>query len=222
MLETRFPRIPGDIGNPKTFSFPVLTQVVRGASPRRVVVEADPALIDPFIEAGLDLIARGATLITTSCGFLAVFHRELSSALPVPVVTSSLLQVVPVAAALGPGQKVGVLTANRSALTPRHFAGVGAEGVPVAIAGLEATTEFAPVFLGNRETLDVETARLEVLEAAAELMKRHSEIGALILECTNLPPYSEDLRRLTKLPVFDIVTLINWAWAARGGGVSLD
>lgn len=218
MLETRFPRIPGDIGNPETFAFPVRKRIVEGASPRRVVMEADPTLLQPFIDAGHQLIAEGATLITTSCGFLALFHKEMAAALPVPVLTSSLLQVAPVYATLRPGQTVGILTANKAALTPRHFAAVGAGDVPVATAGLEETAEFARVFLQNAETLNVEAARAEVLEATRRLMAENPAIGALVLECTNLPPYADDIRRITGLPVFDITTLCNWAWAARAGG----
>lgn len=220
MLETRFPRIPGDVGNSATWSFPVRKRVVTGASPQRVVVEADAALLEPFIEAGRALVAEGAQLLTTSCGFLALFHREMAAALPVPMLTSSLLQVAPVAAMLQPGQRVGILTANAAALTRRHLAAVGAGEVPVAIAGLEETREFAQVFLHNRETLDVELARSEVLTAARGLLDGCPDIGALVLECTNLPPYADDLRELTGLPVFDITTLVNWTWTALKGGAS--
>ena len=37
-----------------------------------------------------------------------------------------------------------------------------------------------------------------------------ARIGALVLECTNLAPYSRDIGRLTGLPVFDVVTLVHW------------
>ena len=37
-----------------------------------------------------------------------------------------------------------------------------------------------------------------------------ASIGALVLECTNLAPYSRDIGRLTGLPVFDMVTLVHW------------
>jgi hypothetical protein len=85
MLDTRFPRIAGDIGHPATFDFPVRQIVVRGASPQRVVRQCGPALLQPFIEAGRALVADGAAAIATSCGFLALFQRELQAALPVPV-----------------------------------------------------------------------------------------------------------------------------------------
>ncbi len=79
MLETKFPRIKGDIGNPDTFSFPVLYQTVNGASPQKVVIDAGAGLIENFIDAGKKLVVRGAKAITTSCGFLALFHRQLST-----------------------------------------------------------------------------------------------------------------------------------------------
>ena len=93
MLDTHFPRIKGDIGNPDTFDFPVQYKIVKGASPDRVVLQADRRLIQPFIEAGRSLIRNGAKILTTSCGFLALFHNELTQALSVPIFSSSLLQV---------------------------------------------------------------------------------------------------------------------------------
>ncbi len=36
MLDTRFPRFPGDIGNAATWPFPVLYRAVRDASPEHV------------------------------------------------------------------------------------------------------------------------------------------------------------------------------------------
>ena len=72
MLETRFPRIPGDMGNALTWPFPVQYRVVRGASPDRVVRGDPRELTDAFIAAGRDLVAAGCDGITTNCGFLAL------------------------------------------------------------------------------------------------------------------------------------------------------
>ena len=93
MLDTRFPRLPGDIGNATTFSYPVMYKIVEQATVDRVVKEADAGLIEPFVRAGMELIQNGARAIVTSCGFMAIFQKELAQALPVPVFTSSLLQV---------------------------------------------------------------------------------------------------------------------------------
>ena len=93
MLDTRFPRLPGDIGNATTFSYPVMYKIVEQATVDRVVKAADAGLIEPFVRAGMELIQNGARAIVTSCGFMAIFQKELAQALPVPVFTSSLLQV---------------------------------------------------------------------------------------------------------------------------------
>src|SRR5262245_62716288 len=93
MLEARFPRIPGDMGHAGTWPFPVLYKVVTGASPRRVVIDAASGLLSSFIEAARELESLGADGITTNCGFLSLYQRELAAAVRVPVATSSLMQV---------------------------------------------------------------------------------------------------------------------------------
>ena len=51
MLQTRFPRLPQDVGHPPSFAMPVRHLVVAGATPQRVVREQDPALLAPFVAA---------------------------------------------------------------------------------------------------------------------------------------------------------------------------
>jgi len=135
MLDTTFPRIPGDIGNANSFPFPVRYKRVKGASPKRVVEEADPALLEPFITAARELEAEGVKAITTSCGFLALFQRELVAAVHVPLFSSSLLQIPLLYEIFGRGGKAGVLTARAAALTERHFEGCGVQGIPSGRGG---------------------------------------------------------------------------------------
>src|ERR1700755_1147782 len=106
MLETRFPRIPGDMGNAETWPFPVLYKVVPGASPRRVVYEKAQGLLDEFLAAADELVRLGADGITTTCGFLSLFQREIAT----PVATSSLMQIPFIERVLPPNKRVGVLT----------------------------------------------------------------------------------------------------------------
>lgn len=214
MLDTRFPRIKGDIGNPDTFGFPVKYQVVNGASPERMVIQADKTMIQPFIAAGRSLIKDGALALATSCGFLALFHWELTQALEVPVFSSSLLQVHLAQTLLKPGQKVGVITARKPSLTQEHLAAVGIENIPMVIQGMEAAKEFTEVFIKGKSTLDESRCREEMEVAARKLVTTHSEVGPIVLECTNMPPYADAVRNVTGQPVFDITTLLNTAWAA--------
>lgn len=212
MLDTVFPRIPGDIGNPATFDFPIQYKKVTGATPDRVVKHPDPGLINPFVQAGQTLIRSGANALSTSCGFLALFHRELKAALDVPVFTSSLLQVPLAATLLKPGQKVGIITARKKSLTPAHLEAVGINNIPLAIQGMEEAPEFTEVFIRGKTGLNREKCRKEMAAAAQTLITTHPETGPIVLECTNMPPYSDTIRHTTGRPVFDVTTLLNTAW----------
>ncbi len=209
MLDTRFPRIPGDIGNPTTFPFPVRYLRVQSASPDLVVRHGARDLLPAFIEGARSLEREGARAISTTCGFLAKFQPELAAAVGVPVFTSSLLLVPLVHRMLPPGKAVGILTVDASSLTPQDLAGAGVTpGLPVVITGLETEKEFARVLLEDRLRLDVEAAREEHVRVARRLCSEHPEVGAIVLECTNMPPYRADIQRATGLPVFDIVHLV--------------
>ena len=214
MLNTRFPRLLGDIGNANTFDFPVLYRMVHNANPSRVVREQADGLLDDFLEAAFELSAGGVGGITTSCGFMALHQKTIAAQIPVPVFTSSLMQIPLVQAMLQPHQKVGVITADSRYLTPQHFRGVGVVKAQVVVRGLETGKELHRVLLGNREELDVEQAEADMLEVARELVSSHPEVGAIVLECTNMPPYAQKVKSVTGLPVFDLVTLTNFVHQA--------
>ncbi len=210
MLEARFPRIPGDMGNAETWPFPVLYRVVRGATPERVVLRGAQGLLPDFLAAAADLVDLGAEAITTNCGFLSLFQRELAAHVRVPVATSALIQVPWVQATLPPGQRVGVITVSAGSLTPRHLE---AAGVPLdtPIVGTETGREFFRVLIKAAKTdLDVELAEQDIIDAGRALLARHADIGAIVLECTNMPPYARALRDAVGMPVFDIFSLITW------------
>jgi Asp/Glu/hydantoin racemase len=213
-LETAFTKIPGHIRNPATFDFPVRYRPVAGATPHRVVNQRDPALLEPFCRAARELEAEGVGAITSGCGFLVLFQRELADSVSVPVFASSLVQLPMVHRMLTAGQRIGVLTANKAALTPQHLATIGAESVPISVVGLEGSSEFREVMMeGRRTEWDVERLREQVL-AAVEPLAAEPELGALVLECTDVVPFASDIQRLLNVPVFDIVTLTNYVHAS--------
>lgn len=209
MLEARFPRIPGDVGNALTWDFPVHYRVVQRASPDLVVRGGAEGLLPAFIDAGRALVAMGVDGITTNCGFLSVFQDELSAALEVPVAASALMQVQMVNALLPPGKICGILTISGSTLTPRHLA---AAGVPpeTPIGTTEGLREFTRVILDDLPELDVAAARQDNVDAARTLVLAHPEIGALVLECTNMVPYAAAIQEATSLPVFSMGNFIEW------------
>src|SRR3954451_1406872 len=219
MLDTRFPRPPGDVGNATTWPFPTQYRIVKGADPSRIMGrEPDPTLLEPFLEAARDLEAHGVRAITTSCGFLAVFQRELAAAVSVPVLTSALLQVPLAARLIHPDQKVAILT-ERHDLTERHFAGAGwsPEDVPVVVEALPPDAVFPTVFIGNRDESDTTVLEAEMVELARRTMREHPDVGAFVLECTNFVPYSQAMRRAAGVPVFDLYTLVMQVYLAAIG-----
>jgi Asp/Glu/hydantoin racemase len=209
MLESQFPRIPGDMGNATTWSFPVLYKVVKNASPDAVVRKGDRTLLGSFITAAKELEKQGVRAITTNCGFLAMFQNEMASVVNVPVFTSSLMQVPLVYAMLKPSQKVGIITINSKALTQKHLGAVGVDKVPHVILGTEDEEEFTRAILDNRMELDVEKASVELVKTAARLVEENPDVGAVVLECTNMTPYAAAVQEKIGLPVFDIYTLVN-------------
>jgi hypothetical protein len=209
MLETEFPRVHGDVGNAATFPFPVLYKVVPGATSYSVVEQKGAGLDNAFIDAARELVQIGADGIGTSCGFLSLFQQRLTAAAGVPVATSSLMQVPWVQRTLPPGKRVGVVTISSGNLTPAHFEAVGAP-VDTPVIGTEGGTEFTRSITGGSHTLDVEASRDDIVAVGRELMNRHPEIGALVLECTNMGPYPLDLHLALGVPVFDIISLLTW------------
>lgn len=212
MVNTRFPRIIGDIGNANTFSFPVRYIVVKEVTPFNVADQPDRArrtILKPMIESAQELAQEGVNAITTSCGFLALFQKEIANSVDVPVFTSSLMQIPMVNLALGGNRKIGVLTADASSLTKEHLQAVGVDdSISLVIQGLENAPEFSRSIRRNGIDMDVDKVRLEVIERSMKL--RESNVGAIVFECSNLPPYAQAVRSATGLPVFDLVSLVNY------------
>lgn len=211
-LESYFPKPPGHIKNPSSLPFPVLYEMIEGVTVPKLLNNPTPELLEPFIKGAQRLESEGVRAITGSCGFLALFQKELAEAVSVPVFASSLIQVPLAYYMTGASAPVGVITADSSALTQRHFDGVGAGDIPVAVQGLENTTEFAEVILRNtRSRMDTDLIEAEVLNAVRKLKRDKPEIRSLVLECTDLPPYAASIQKELSLPVYDLVTLAHMA-----------
>jgi len=222
MLDTRFPRPPGDVGNASTWPFPVRYRIVKGAE-SRVIIGDGLKMLGPFTEAARELEADGVKMITTSCGFLAVAQRELQAAVRVPVLTSSLLQVPLAARLIRSDQRVAIIT-SRDHLTERHFEGTGwsSKDIPVHVTVLPENAQMTQVYSSMVPEAPHPEADQEILEsdlagAAARTLHDHPEVGAFVLECTNYVPYSAAIRRSTGLPVFDLYTLVMQGYLAISG-----
>ncbi|WP_439311353.1 aspartate/glutamate racemase family protein [Virgibacillus sp. W0181] len=210
MLDTQFHRPVGDIGNQQTFPFPVVYKKIQGASISRVVNEADPTLLEPFIQASKELEEEGIKAITTSCGFLAIYQKEIQEQLTVPFFSSSLLQI-PLAESVA-GGPIAVITASKGNLSEAHLRGVHAHKSQLIVEGMDDMPAFSGAIIKEEITLDEALVREEMKQVIERIIKNNPTVRAIVLECTNMPPYKEAIREVTSIPIFDITTLVNYMY----------
>jgi len=207
-------KLQGNSTNPETFEFPVKYSRIKGANIHTILENPSQHVLQSMIAEAREMEAQGIRAITTSCGFNAVFQEELADSVSVPVFTSSLMQIPLVQNMLGKQQTVGVITAKKSALTEKHLQSVGIKKhASMLIEGLEACTEWNKIFTSPNQEIDIPTVKNDVVRIACSMMKM-VDIGAFILECTDLPPFSDAIRKATGRPVFDFVTLTNFIYRA--------
>jgi hypothetical protein len=159
MPQTRFPKLPGDVGHPASFSMPVHHRVVAGASPQRVTREGDPSLL-----------------------------------------------------ALPGLERPGVPTVDAASLGPARLRAAGADP-DTPVEGLQAGGHLQRTLLDDLPGPDPVEAEAEVLASAGRLLRRCPGLRSLVLECTNLPPDADALRRSTGLPVHHLMTLVHDRWS---------
>jgi len=216
--EGRLTRIPGDVGNGSTFDFPVQYKVMWGVYNRDIVNKKPTKETEQkVIKYAKELEMEGVRSIGTYCGFMSYFQPALSAAVEIPVFSSSLLQVPLVSRLIGRDRRVGIITFDSSELSEEHLIRAGIDdSIPIAIFGLD-------VLPPDRSWYDIREPkpdkRLELVEdrlvySAKQLVSMNQDIGAIVFECTNLPPGAEAVQEATGLPVFDVTTLLNWAYNA--------
>lgn len=216
VIEGYFPRLPGAIGNAATFPFPVLHKIVPGATGTKTVREVadldpdDPQYrhaVDPWLEAARSLEREGVSAITTSCGFAALFQKEMADTVDIPVFATSLLLVPIIHRMLDSSKKVGVLTADSRMLKHRHLLAVGADPQSIAVRGLEGSTTFEEMAYHDRHDLNVSALERDIVDQVDKLTAEN-EVGAIVLECGLFPPFASAVQRASDLPVFDNTNLV--------------
>ncbi len=215
------PLIPGNVGNASTYDFPVRLKIIKGLhdnpyAPVRDEQGRYSADVQRTVEAVKELEADGVRAIVMSCGFFSVVQEVLTEEVEIPVFSSPLLLVPLISRMIGKRQKVGILTASKKRLTREFLEPVGVDdSIPYAVEGLEASTEFCACFIGGtRTTLDVDLLGAQVVDIASGFVRENPDIGALLLECSDLPPFAADIQEATGKPVFDFITFINAVYQA--------
>jgi len=209
--EWNVPFVPGDLNNASTFDFPVRYLVVEGAAGSEVLSGDASAYGELFVAAAKQLEAEGVHAITGNCGYMAAYQDVVAAAVDVPVFMSSLVQAPMLLRMLGPHRRLAVLVANGGGISPSVLQGAGiTDPSRLTIKGLDHKPHFNEVIIQETGTLDEEVLRREVVEAAVEVAESDPHLGAILLECSDLPPYARSVSEATGLPVFDWAGFIRY------------
>lgn len=167
-----------------------------------------------MIEKARELEAEGVRCITTSCGFNAIFQREIAASIRIPFFSSSLLQLPFIRAIYGVKKEILVITARKENLKPEHFEATGTTDLSgLYIYGMkEECGEWRRMTIDFDAELDLELLRRQFSEIVLGAAGEHPGCAAILFECTDMPPFSEATRRATGLPVFDFVTMTEYAY----------
>ncbi|MCR5182574.1 MAG: aspartate/glutamate racemase family protein [Clostridia bacterium] len=203
--------LKGNSTNAESYPFPVDMRHVEGACTETIINHPSQEVCDRFIEIGREMQAEGIKALTGSCGFNAIFQKQVSEALDIPVFLSSLLQVPFALQIIAPSKKVAVMTAYGSSLTPEHFGYCGVNDMSrIIVLGLENCPEWNSIFEKEDEPVNMDLVEKEIMGTALDAVKEHPEIGAFVLECTDLPPFGPAIRDATGLPVFSFSTMAGY------------
>ncbi len=208
VLDCFYPFIPGNVANATTYNYPVRFAIADGVTGEKLLYNANESLLEPFIAAARKLEAEGVKAITGACGFMALFQKEIAASVDIPVFVSSLLQVNFMHQITN--KRVGIICADSTCLKPEHLAGSGvASSVPLAVTGMEHCEAFNQGIRANIGELDDDALREGIVDVAKNLVRDNPDVGSILLECSDLPPYAYSVQAATGLPVFDFITMIN-------------
>jgi len=212
VLDESLPFLPGDVQNAGTFKFPVRYKILRGITGKQILSH-DPDLLDLIIKAGKELEKEGVRAIVGACGYFGYYQKETTTKLDVPVFLSSLLQIPIIKRAFKANQKIGVICADSEAFTPDLLRACGADISDVVIVGAQDLPEFQNILRSTGHFIPAKLEQ-ELVGLSKRFVVKNPHIAAILLECSDMPPYAWSIQNATGLPVFDFTTLINWVYNA--------
>jgi len=222
-LEYFYPPALGDPDHPGTFGFNIVSKIVDGLT---FEAAQEGSMSDEILENMANAIHwlqdQGVIGITGNCGFMMHYQCFARFVASVPCFMSALIQAATLEAAVLPHERVLILTANSAALEPGKDKLLRQSGISInesetfLIRGLQDLPGFEAV--ANAEKVDTIKVMNGISDFVKSLMESQEAEGnpirLILLECTELPHYSSKLREVTQLPVFDLVTCVNFFFEA--------
>lgn len=212
VLNSLIPCPPGHVSNAWTFDFPIHYLRVEEAGIDEVVNKGDQGIVEAIIGAAKALERDGCRAVCADCGYFGNYQKEIAASVDIPVYMSSVIQLTWIAISLKPNQKIGVICANKDGITDQMFRACGVSEETqgrCVVRGAGDNPEFARL-LADQGELNFENIKKELVEIATQMQEENPEIGAILLECTDMPPYAYAIQAATNLPVYDATTLIKY------------
>ena len=218
-LPALIPMLPGDVGNPTTFNFPVIYELIEEIDPFWVLAEKPhPVVMEKVIAACKRLTMQGVKSIIGNCGFFANYQPEVAKSLDpgVQFFPSSLNQVPMLLTSVGSNKKVGILTASKKLLMPSPAlknVGVTDEDMKrIVVYGNEDGEQMKRI-TGETGAFNPKALEKELVELTKTMIKENPDIGAVVLECTEFPPYAHAIQDACRRSVWDFTTMANFMHA---------
>lgn len=212
LLDVHYPLVPGNVVNADTYGFPVRHMWVPGANQARMH-SGDDSLLPDLIATAKQLELEGCRAICGACGYFGHFQKRVADAIDIPVYLSSIVQIPWIRVALKSDQKIGILCADGHNFTPELAAQCGVTEEDYArcvVAPAGELPEFSAL-MERRGHFDNGIIRQELVTLAKDLVAKNPDIGAILLECSDMPPYAWAIQAELNLPVYDFITLIKYA-----------
>ena len=209
LLDCRLPFVPGDVANATSYDYPVIYKLVEGLS-TPLCLNGAPEFAETMCAAARELAAEGVRGISSDCGFMLQYQRDVADAVDIPVALSSLLQLPMIARSISATAPIGIITADDTNLDDAFLrrAGLNIEH-PLVIRGMQNEAEFKSAILDAKGTLDTDLITEETVRVAREMKNEHPNLGAVLLECSLLPPYAKAVQDAIDVPVYDFISIID-------------
>jgi len=214
----------GHVAYAPSYDFPVRFKFVGQPFDPVGFLESSPELkgwnLEEWIRCARELQEEGVRAIVGGCGLTGSIQEELSHAVEIPVFSSTILFVPEIHESIAQGRRVGILTVSREQFLAHDnalFRGCGVDdSIPVAIAGMNESADSETWLTMTTSAYDKEKVEQAVVNTALQLLVDYPDIGAFVLECTDMPPYSDAIRQATGLPLFDAIDMVNHVYQQVG------
>lgn len=211
VMKSWVPKPCGHISNASNYDFPIYFQVVENSNTKAIHGGAQ-SIIPDILEAEKKCEDMGCKSIFTSCGYFGHFQRTIANHSSVPVYLSAVCLIPFIFRIMPKDWELGIICYNKDKLTTHLLEECGVTPAMRArchVADVIGQPELSCI-IKDQGHYNIDNGKNDVVNVARKLVSENINIGAILLECTDLPPHSYAIQEALGLPVFDSTTMIKF------------